>query len=574
MKKLFMLSFLLILIYCNVNAQLKMDGNGQIAVGDASATPGHLLYLIGGDINTSTDKGYLINNEYVLRNNSHPEDIFVGVDAGNNTMTGHYSTFIGNSAGHANTTGQYNSFIGYASGYSNTTGFSNTALGHTAMVSNTTGQHNTSIGYSTGNHNTTGSYNTSIGSQAGHKNTTGYDNVFIGINAGYENTSGSFNTVLGGYAGQSNSIGGYNTCIGYYAGQSTTSGSLNTYLGYYAGQGNQTGGYNTCIGYYAGQSNVSGSNNTYLGYNANGNANNYTNSTAIGNGAIFTNNNQIKIGNANVEEIGGVAGWDYISDGRFKINIQENVKGLEFINRLRPITYNLNTKQLDDFLIQNMPDSIKTLHQSTMNFVSSTAKIHSGFIAQEVDSVANLCGFVSSIVHAPVNNTDPYSMNYSEIVVPLVKAVQELSKKVDTLQILNALQQNKLNQMQNDLMACCGKPIIINKMGMNDTSGQGNIGNTIHIELASIDQIILYQNEPNPFNGSTVIRYFIPENLQLEANIVFYDAYGKEIKKVEIKEKGTGKIEANAQNLAAGIYSYSLIVNDKIVDTKKMMKNK
>ena len=77
-----------------------------------------------------------------------------------------------------------------------------------------------------------------------------------------------------------------------------------------------------------------------------------------------------------------------------------------------------------------------------------------------------------------------------------------------------------------------------------------------------------------PFDGSTVIRYYIPENIQMEAYMVFYDSYGNEIKKVEIKETGAGKIEANAQNLAAGIYSYSLIVNGKVVDTKKMMKNK
>ena len=109
---------------------------------------------------------------------------------------------------------------------------------------------------------------------------------------------------------------------------------------------------------------------------------------------------------------------------------------------------------------------------------------------------------------------------------------------------------------------------------MDNSTGQGSNETTISVELASINNIILYQNEPNPFDGSTVIRYFIPENMQIEAYMVFYDSYGNEIKKVEVKETGAGKIEANAQNLAAGIYSYSLIVNGKVVDTKKMMKNK
>jgi hypothetical protein len=53
---------------------------------------------------------------------------------------------------------------------------------------------------------------------------------------------------------------------------------------------------------------------------------------------------------------------------------------------------------------------------------------------------------------------------------------------------------------------------------------------------------------------------------------MFYDFYGKEIKKVEVKETGAGKIEADTQNLSEGVYSYSLILNGKVIDTKKMSK--
>jgi hypothetical protein len=52
------------------------------------------------------------------------------------------------------------------------------------------------------------------------------------------------------------------------------------------------------------------------------------------------------------------------------------------------------------------------------------------------------------------------------------------------------------------------------------------------------------------------------------------DMYGNEVKKLAITEKGFGKIEANTEKLANGIYSYSLVVSGKIIDTKKMVKNK
>lgn len=38
-------------------------------------------------------------------------------------------------------------------------------------------------------------------------------------------------------------------------------------------------------------------------------------------------------------------------------------------------------------------------------------------------------------------------------------------------------------------------------------------------------------------------------------------------------EKGLGKIELNAENLVSGIYTYSIEINGKVIDTKKMMKN-
>jgi hypothetical protein len=69
-----------------------------------------------------------------------------------------------------------------------------------------------------------------------------------------------------------------------------------------------------------------------------------------------------------------------------------------------------------------------------------------------------------------------------------------------------------------------------------------------------------------------VIRYYIPENVTGSVSVVFYDMYGKEVNKLEVRERGFGKIEANTQNLASGIYSYSIIVDGKSIDTKKMMK--
>jgi hypothetical protein len=334
-------------------------------------------------------------------------------------------------------------------------------------------------------------------------------------------------------------------------------------VGYDALYYNTSGNRNTAIGEFALYDNTVGYSNTAIGSWADVNFSNLSNATAIGYGAVVTASNHVMVGNYAVTEIGGFAAWTDYSDGRFKFNVHENVKGLEFINKLRPVTYQLNTHQLDNFIIQNMPDSIKAIHQSGMSFAPSTAIIHSGFIAQEVDSVAHVCGFTSSIVHTPDNNADPYGLSYAEMVVPLVKAVQELSHTIDSLKVHQKTTDSLLVVLQN----CCLHGAI-NKSMQNNDNEEENSTSIYNVELAN--SAVLYQNAPNPFNDGTSIKYFVPDNT--DAQIVFYDEFGSQLKLFKITEKGMGQLNVSASNLVAGMYTYSLVINDKVIDTKKMIK--
>ncbi|MFK5073828.1 hypothetical protein ACI4BE_30325, partial [Klebsiella pneumoniae] len=74
------------------------------------------------------------------------------------------------------------------------------------------------------------------------------------------------------------------------------------------------------------------------------------------------------------------------------------------------------------------------LHKQGIDFAPSKNTVHAGFIAQEVKQASTDCGFQNSIVSVPTDpNVSSYGMDYSEMVVPLVKAVQELAKTVDSL---------------------------------------------------------------------------------------------------------------------------------------------
>jgi trimeric autotransporter adhesin len=72
---------------------------------------------------------------------------------------------------------------------------------------------------------------------------------------------------------------------------------------------------------------------------------------------------------------------------------------------------------------------------------------------------------------------------------------------------------------------------------------------------------------PYPVRGTTSISYFIPEGAG-RALMVITDALGRTIKIVQLS--GSGTVNLDASILAAGVYNYSLIVDNKTVTTRKM----
>lgn len=103
--------------------------------------------------------------------------------------------------------------------------------------------------------------------------------------------------------------------------------------------------------------------------------------------------------------------------------------------------------------------------------------------------------------------------------------------------------------------------------GGKDDSGK----NIQDIKLALPNAVTLGDAQPNPNNGSTQIPYFAPENTN--AKVIFTDMLGK-IMKEEILKSGYGIMNVDTQELPSGIYNYSLVVDEKVIDTKKMIRNK
>ena len=529
--------------------------NGDRLYGYNVAVGTEALYTNNPTTSSNGVKNTAIGDVALFSNTVGRENTASGYGAGYSNTTGESNTFTGYESGAANTTASGNTFTGAYSGIAVTTGGYNAFAGFESGKTSTTANYNTFTGYQSGKGNTTGYSNTFIGCYNGVSNNTGYRNTYLGYAAGNQSTNPTENTFLGAYAGYSNTTAGYNTFTGNRAGFNNTTGAYNSFNGDFAGTGNTTGSNNTALGYYAGFTTTTGDSNTFVGSYANANgAGAYHNCAAIGYGALALTSNKFYFGNSVTEC--RTTSWVSTSDGRFKFNIQENVKGLDFIKKLRPVTYQLNTQQLDAFMRQNMPQQTDSsgnpITMPAGDFSKSMSIVHSGFIAQEVDSVANVCGFTSSIVSKPANSNDTYGLAYGEIVVPLVKAVQELSNKVDSL------------------LAITNPPS--NGRVMNNSGNQSGNENTQEVKLKLPIEISMSEARPNPNDGNAEIDYYLPSSVS-NAKIIFTDMLGNVINEVQLSI-GYGTIVVDTQDLPNGTYTFSLITDGNVYNTKKMLRNK
>ena len=324
--------------------------------------------------------------------NARTLNVAIGKQALDNLRTGDYNTSIGVYSDCYFNNSQYNTVLGYLA----KAGFQyNVSIGHQAGASMYAQTDNSIL----------------IGYRAGYDMDGGDDVVFIGHRAGYAGGSNWGNTGIGSYAVDALTSGYYNTGVGYGALSNVSSGYQNTGLGVNAGEDISTGDNNTAIGFKAlgnTSSAYTGDNNICIGYLATPSSTSVSNEITLGNSDIATLRCQVTSITA-------------LSDQRDKTAIEDLDLGLDFIKAMKPRKFAWNRRD-------------GKWH----------GKKEVGFIAQELHEVE--MDFNSTDRTRLVNYENPsrleaQPMNTYPI---LIKAIQELSAKVDSLQArINKLEGEK-----------------------------------------------------------------------------------------------------------------------------------
>lgn len=340
----------------------------------------------------------------------------------------------------------------------------NTAIGADALFANVSGYRNTAVGANALLSNTASS-NTAIGAAALTSNTIGSSNTASGADALLGNINGARNTAVGSNTLPSNTSGNNNTAVGANTLASNTTGSSNTSLGYGSLYNSINAVANTAVGALALLNNT-GNNNTAVGFNALLNNTTFTNVGGFGYDAQVTASNQIRIGNSFITSV--TCQTNAWSDGRDKADIRDTVLGLNFINELRPVDYKWDYRE--DYRT-SPPNSVikplelkedasdeekekyavelaayeayvvikdKWLEDSKLKNIThdgthKRTRFHHGLIAQEIKSVIEKTGvdFGGFQDHSIDGGDEAMTIGYNELIGPMIKAIQELSQKLD-----------------------------------------------------------------------------------------------------------------------------------------------
>jgi len=229
------------------------------------------------------------------------------------------------------------------------------------------------------------------------------------------------------------------------------------------------------------------------------------------------------------------------SDKNLKQNIKDFTSAMEIINQLHPKQYDY--RHDGNYKLMNLPQGE-----------------HYGLIAQDVETILpNLVKdskFETRYGRANpdkenIKNSETISfkaLNYTELIPIMIKGMQELQE-------VNEKQENRIKQLEKTIEKLSGNSTTTSTKLFYESSGA-----------------YLKQNAPNPFTQNTIIYCNVPPSAKL-AQLMIYDQDGSKIKSF-VLNNGINNITISAGSLSSGDYVYSLFIDGKNIDSKKMILTK
>lgn len=206
--------------------------------------------------------------------------------------------------------------------------------------------------------------------------------------------------------------------------------------------------------------------------------------------------------------------------------------------------------------LENASEILNNINTYSYTMKGYGEKVEYGVLAQELEDI--LPGLVDTAQNVR-------GVNYIGLIPFLISGFQEQEQALNDLQneVAQIRAENDWLREQVDMLLAA----------MNGELNSNNL-KSLHGAAENIgNRPILYQNSPNPFSQETRIHYFLPESCD-NAVIFIYNLQGQEMASYSLKQKGEQDCVIQGSELMAGMYVYTLIVDNQIVDTKRMILTK
>ncbi|MFN3757363.1 MAG: tail fiber domain-containing protein [Flavobacterium sp.] len=285
------------------------------------------------------------------------------------------------------------------------TGANNTAFGTNALAANNSPADNTAMGHNALAANT-------LNSGAGNLNTAVGSSSLAALNGGARNTA------VGALAlrGVNTNASLDNVAVGHNSLQGSGTIDQTVAIGSNALSGSGTGSTRSvAVGFNAGNNISLSIDNVIIGSNTRGFGSTARNQIVVGYDAVASGDNQVTLGNGSINLLRCAATTiTALSDRRDKTDIVQLSEGIEFIKKLKPVSYTWNTRDKSKVGIKA-----------------------AGFIAQDLLDLQQNSNIGENLDLVSYDNPERFEARYGNLLPIMIKGMQEQQEQIEELKQIN-----------------------------------------------------------------------------------------------------------------------------------------
>ena len=218
---------------------------------------------------------------------------------------------------------------------------------------------------------------------------------------------------------------------------------------------------------------------------------------------------------------------------------------------------------LDEDKLATIETGAQVNVQSDWDATTGDALILNKPVITDDQQLANFILSADSLLSLSIQDGNVVSVNLAPLLADLEAENEQQQNSIDDLETENDELTSIVSNQQSQIDDLIIRMEIREECACDPTLGNGD--NTLQP-----DKAYLLQNIPNPFNNTTSVGYFVPYT-NAKAHIVISTMAGQIVHNMELSNLGVGAVSIDNSRMASAVYLYTLYVDGKRIDTKRMI---